>query len=82
MVRVRGHSRRTKGGFRALVRPHTRGEGKKVVRDNEWFVYEDGILRAAQRTKKGALRFMKPGFVLIHGEDTAIAYEENNPIGD
>jgi len=31
---------------------------------NRWFVYEGDILRAAQKTKAGAMRFMKPNYKL------------------
>ena len=34
---------------------------KKAVRKNKYFVYEGNTLRAAQTTKKSALRYMKPG---------------------
>ena len=36
----------------------------KKYTDNRYFVYEGEILRAASRTKKGALMFMAEGRVL------------------
>jgi hypothetical protein len=32
--------------------------------DNRYFVYEGDTLKAAQSTKTGALKFMKPGRVI------------------
>jgi len=31
---------------------------------NRWFVYDGNILRAAQSTKSGAMKYMKPGYKL------------------
>ena len=36
----------------------------KNTTENRYFVYEGNILRAGQKTKKGALRFMKKGRIL------------------
>ena len=36
----------------------------KNKKENKWFVYEGNILRAAQPTKAGAIKYMKPGRVL------------------
>lgn len=32
--------------------------------NNRYFVYDGNILRAAQKTKAGAMKYMKPGYKL------------------